>query len=64
VRGEYTIAVAGAPDEAAGDAELARVVGILAAELPASQAAGLAARLTGRPRRDAYALAIRARGTD
>jgi 16S rRNA (cytidine1402-2'-O)-methyltransferase len=64
VRGEYTIAVAGAPDEAADDAELARVVGILMAELPAGQAAGLAARLTGRPRRDAYALAIRARGTD
>lgn len=64
MRGEYTIAVAGAPGEAAADAELARVVGILAAELPASQAAGLAARLTGRSRRDAYALAIRARGTD
>jgi 16S rRNA (cytidine1402-2'-O)-methyltransferase len=62
VRGEYTVAVAGAPDAVADDAELARVVGILAAELPASQAAGLAARLTGRPRRDAYALAVQAKG--
>jgi 16S rRNA (cytidine1402-2'-O)-methyltransferase len=62
VRGEYTVAVAGAPGAMADDAELARVVGILAAELPASQAAGLAARLTGRPRRDAYAVAVQARG--
>jgi 16S rRNA (cytidine1402-2'-O)-methyltransferase len=58
VRGEYVIAVAGCADAAADDAELARVVAILAAELPAGQAAGLAAKLTGRPRRDAYGLAV------
>jgi 16S rRNA (cytidine1402-2'-O)-methyltransferase len=58
VRGEYVIAVAGCADAAADDAELARVVALLAAELPAGQAAGLAAKLTGRARRDAYALAV------
>jgi 16S rRNA (cytidine1402-2'-O)-methyltransferase len=57
-RGECTWVLAGrgampAPD----DAELARVVGILAAELPASQAAGLAARITGASRKAAYRLA-------
>lgn len=57
-RGECTWVLAGrgagpAPD----DAELARVVGILAAELPASQAAALAARITGASRKAAYRLA-------
>src|SRR5690606_37102261 len=62
-RGEYTLVVAGAAGgEEPDDLELARVVGILAAELPPAQAAGLAARLTGAPRRAAYRLAV-ARGT-
>lgn len=58
-RGECTWLVAGsgaalAPEEV----ELARVVGILAAELPASQAASLAARLTGGSRKAAYKLVM------
>lgn len=60
-RGECTWVVAGrqaAP--AADEAELARVVRILAAELPASTAARLAARITGGSRQAAYRLA----GTD
>lgn len=58
-KGECTWLVAGsAGDTPPDDAELARVVKILAAELPASQAAGLAAKITGAPRRDAYRLAI------
>jgi len=58
-KGECTWLVAGSDSETPpDDSELARVVGILAAELPASQAASLAARITGAARRDAYRLAI------
>ena len=57
-RGECTWLLAGSGAEKTTDeAELARVVGILAAELPASQAASLAARLTGASRKAAYRLA-------
>ncbi|MEO8224101.1 MAG: 16S rRNA (cytidine(1402)-2'-O)-methyltransferase [Gammaproteobacteria bacterium] len=57
-RGECTWLVAGSPEATpADDAELARVVAILAAELPAAQAAGLAAKITGAPRKAAYRLA-------
>jgi len=57
-RGECTWLLAGSGAEQTTDeAELARVVGILAAELPASQAASLAARLTGASRKAAYRLA-------
>jgi 16S rRNA (cytidine1402-2'-O)-methyltransferase len=57
-RGECTWLVKGSGTELApDDAELARVVGILAAELPASQAASLAARITGGSRKAAYRLA-------
>ena len=57
-RGECTWMVAGGGAEPAPDeVELARVVGILAGELPASQAASLAARLTGASRKAAYKLA-------
>ncbi len=60
-RGEFTIVVAGGGESDPGSADLERVVGILAAELPAAQAATLAARLTGAPRREAYRLALRLR---
>jgi 16S rRNA (cytidine1402-2'-O)-methyltransferase len=57
-RGECTWLVAGSDAAPTADgAELARVVAILAAELPASQAASLAARITGASRKDAYRLA-------
>jgi len=57
-RGECTWLMAGSGAELAPDeAELARVVGILAAELPASQAASLGARITGGSRKAAYRLA-------
>jgi 16S rRNA (cytidine1402-2'-O)-methyltransferase len=58
-KGECTWLVAGSGSSAPpDDSELARVVGILAAELPASQAASLAARITGVPRRFAYQVAM------
>ncbi|MBM4195987.1 MAG: 16S rRNA (cytidine(1402)-2'-O)-methyltransferase [Gammaproteobacteria bacterium] len=60
--GEFTLVVAGAADEPPGNEELARVVRVLAEALPASQAAALAARITGGERRDAYRLALAARG--
>lgn len=57
-RGECTWVVAGQPAAPAADeAELARVVRILAAELPASAAARLAARITGGSRQAAFRLA-------
>lgn len=58
-RGEFTVVVGGAPEAPAGDAEVERVVAVLAAELPAGQAAQLAARLTGCSRREAYDAALR-----
>jgi 16S rRNA (cytidine1402-2'-O)-methyltransferase len=59
-KGEFTIVTAGAAAPAPARQELERIVSILAAELPAAQAAALAARLTGFSRRDAYQLALRA----
>jgi 16S rRNA (cytidine1402-2'-O)-methyltransferase len=57
-RGECTWLVAGSGAELAPDeAELVRVVGILVEELPAAQAASLAARITGGSRKAAYRLA-------
>lgn len=56
-RGECTLLIAGNPAPLqAAEGELARIVKLLAAELPAAQAAGLAARITGGSRRDAYRL--------
>ena len=56
-RGECTLLIGGNPAPLApADDELARIVNLLAAELPAAQAAGLAARITGASRRDAYRL--------
>lgn len=56
-RGECTLLIGGSPVPLApGEDELARIVNLLAAELPAAQAAGLAARITGASRRDAYRL--------
>ena len=61
-KGECTWLVAGNDNPpAAATADLARVVRILAGDLPAAQAATLAARITGGSRRDAYRLAV-ARG--
>jgi 16S rRNA (cytidine1402-2'-O)-methyltransferase len=62
LRGEFVLVVGGAPATVAGADELARVVRILAAELPPAKAASLAARLTGASRKEAYRLATG--GTD
>lgn len=58
-RGELTVVVQGAAQEARGvdEALLRRAVDLLVKELPPSRAAALAAQLTGASRSDAYALA-------
>jgi 16S rRNA (cytidine1402-2'-O)-methyltransferase len=61
-RGELVILVAGAPpasDDAAASHEAERVLRVLLAELPVSQAARLAAELTGRSRSELYERALR-----
>ena len=61
-RGEIVIVVEGGGHVAGADeAELDRVLRLLLAELPAAQAARLAARLTGADRRELYARATRLR---
>jgi 16S rRNA (cytidine1402-2'-O)-methyltransferase len=62
-RGEFVLLVAGAQGTATGEQELARVLGCLLDVLPMREAAAVAARITGARRNDAYALALRLRGT-
>jgi len=62
-KGEFTLVTSGlrVPNDSA-DSELQRVVEILLAELPARQAAGLAAEITGSRRREAYRFANQLKG--
>jgi 16S rRNA (cytidine1402-2'-O)-methyltransferase len=65
-RGELGILVAGAPpasDDAAASHEAERVLCVLLAELPVSQAARLAAELTGRSRSELYERALGIKGS-
>jgi 16S rRNA (cytidine1402-2'-O)-methyltransferase len=60
-RGEFVILVEGAPaaDEDEDDAETGRILAILLADLPVSQAAALAAQITGRKKNALYERALR-----
>ena len=63
-RGEIVIVIEGAAGDptAADDAEADRLLAILLAELPASQAAKLAAQISGRGRRELFARAVALQG--
>jgi 16S rRNA (cytidine1402-2'-O)-methyltransferase len=62
-KGEFVLVVSGAPEAAdPGEIEAERIVRALLAELPASAAARVAAELTGRRRKDLYAVALRLGG--
>lgn len=53
-RGEAVLLVEGAADADAGDEQVQRILEVLGDELPASKAAALAARITGRKRKPLY----------
>lgn len=53
-RGEAVLVVAGAPPRQADEKWVRKVLDVLASELPASKAASLAARITGRKRQELY----------
>jgi 16S rRNA (cytidine1402-2'-O)-methyltransferase len=60
LRGEFVLIVSGAPPQTAGEAEARRVLEVLLRELPGSQAARLAAAITGMSRKTLYELALSA----
>jgi 16S rRNA (cytidine1402-2'-O)-methyltransferase len=61
-RGEFVLVLEGADPTAAAPREAERVMKILLKELGASKAAKLAAELTGLPRKELYAIAVRLGG--
>jgi 16S rRNA (cytidine1402-2'-O)-methyltransferase len=61
-RGEFVLIVAGADAGASAPREAERIVKVLLKELGASKAAKLAAELTGLPRKELYAIAVRLGG--
>ena len=64
-KGEFTLIIAGAPEQqATAPHELERVIAILLQSVSASQAAALAAEITGVKKREAYQLATRLKARD
>lgn len=60
VKGEFVLLLEGAPEATSGeDVEATRVLSILLEELPVSQAAQLAARITGKKKKALYEHALR-----
>lgn len=58
-KGEFTLVVAGREGETSGEeADVLKVLSVLLEELPASQAAAIAAKLTGQRKKAVYALAM------
>jgi len=61
-RGEFVLVIEGADPTALGPQEAERILRVLLKELGASKAAKLAAELTGLPRKELYAIAVRLGG--
>ncbi len=61
-RGEFVLVVEGADPAAAAPREAERILRVLLKELGASKAAKLAAELTGLPRKELYAIAVKLGG--
>jgi 16S rRNA (cytidine1402-2'-O)-methyltransferase len=61
-RGEFVLVLEGADPTASAPREAERIVKVLLKELGASKAAKLAAELTGLPRKELYAIAVRLGG--
>ena len=61
-RGEFVLLVEGAPEEGKTLREAERVMALLCREMGSSRAAKLGAELTGLPRKDLYAIAVRLHG--
>jgi 16S rRNA (cytidine1402-2'-O)-methyltransferase len=57
-RGEFVLLVEGAAPEVQAAAEARRVLGLLLPEMGASRAAKIAAEITGRPKKELYAIAV------
>ncbi len=60
-RGEFVVLIAGAPAMDVDEKEVQKMLGILMQELPLKQAAGIAAKLSGRRKNDVYDLALKLR---
>ena len=64
-KGEFTLVVSGRPaPETASAAEIRRILQVLLEELPAGQAASIAAKLVGVKKREAYEIALELKGTN
>jgi len=63
-KGEFVVVIEGAAAAAADAAESKRVLGVLLEHLSVRDAAAVAAELTGRGRKELYALALELRGRD
>jgi 16S rRNA (cytidine1402-2'-O)-methyltransferase len=61
-RGEFVLVIEGAPEAERAPREAERVLQALLREMSASRAAKLAAELTGMPRKELYAIAVRLGG--
>lgn len=61
-RGEFVLLLEGAPEAAAGEREAERIMAVLLKEMGASRAAKLGAEITGLPRKQLYAIALRITG--